>query len=460
MSQSQRSPVTAPLIRALQRLRAAFWRRRFLVWLVRASWLALLVPTVVLDGYLWAGWQIDWPIWMSGMVLVAGLSLLWSLRPISLRRLVHRLDKRLGYRSQLITALEVTNTHQTTDEPNLVTQRLLQEGVETVIDLRHRVPVFNRALWLEAQALVAVSALLTGLLIVDSLTVNIPQNEPAALPPVWQEPRADEIVPPNPQLFPPALQSQTQVQTSLSEAQIQAALEALADALRDQASTRAIADALDQGDLEGAAESLRRLADQLDDLSPQSQADLGEALEEAAEAIGENAPLLTEPLQQGSDSLEGEAPGDAREALEALADALDQLAEAPTEIAENPPTEPQPSDSGEETAPESAEDSETETDSADEDGEGEGAGEEEGTNPSADTERLALEGEPLELENDDSLDDTTIQSAELDAEAGDDLTEDSPFSRQSNSAASDDLGPDSLTYPWEQREVVRSYFTP
>jgi hypothetical protein len=89
----------------------------------------------------------------------------------------------------------------------------------------------------------------------------------------------------------------------LSQEQTQQALEALADALRDQAVTRAIAEALDRGDLSGAADGLRRLADQLGELSEQAQGELGQALQEAAENMVGNAPRLTEPLQSGSNAL-------------------------------------------------------------------------------------------------------------------------------------------------------------
>jgi len=57
------------------------------------------------------------------------------------------------------------------------------------------------------------------------------------------------------------------------------------------------------------------------------------------------------------------------------------------------------------------------------------------------------------------MEDRTLQKAELDAETSDKLTQDSPFARQSLTPAGD-LGPDPLTYPWDKREVIRSYFTP
>jgi hypothetical protein len=54
---------------------------------------------------------------------------------------------------------------------------------------------------------------------------------------------------------------------------------------------------------------------------------------------------------------------------------------------------------------------------------------------------------------------SVLQPAELDALASDEVTQDSPFARQP-ATTSGDLGPDPLSYPWEKREVIRSYFTP
>jgi hypothetical protein len=71
-----------------------------------------------------------------------------------------------------------------------------------------------------------------------------------------------------------------------------------------------------------------------------------------------------------------------------------------------------------------------------------------------------VEGQPLELESDETLEDRVLQPAELDAAAGNESTQDAPFARQPMSAANRDLGPDTLTYPWQKRDVIRRYFTP
>jgi hypothetical protein len=439
---------TLPLIRILQRLREAFWRRRVLHWLVRATWLALLVPTVVMAGYILFGWQVPWNIWLVLMLLVGFSSLLWSLRPISLKKMAHRLDNLLGMRSQLITAYEVSYAAGRTGQvDNPIAEQLVQNAARTAAELRRQVVVLGRGFWIELHALIAIAALLAAMLLFDALSPRIPSVSEIELPAPGQEPKADEVIPPDPVLMPPPPQP-------MSQAQLQAALEALAAALRDQAAGRAAAEALDRGDLGGAAEELRRLADRLEGLSEQARQELGESLQEAAENMGGNAPSLSQPLQSGSQALDrGDSPG-ASQALEELAEALDSLDQGQEESPQQN-GEPQPAEPGSE-----GETGQEGDNGGDGTGDGEGGEGEDGL-LEEEEERLPIDGEPVELESESELDDRVLQPSELDAQAtGDERTSDSPFARQPLNAAGDDLGPDSLSYPWEKRDIIRQYFTP
>lgn len=442
------SPDQSPFLRTLHRLRAAFWRRRFLRGLVRTLWLTLLVPTIVLVGYLWLGWRVAWYEWMSVAAFVAAISLIWAARPLRLHRMVHRLDRLLGARARLITAFEVSQTGTLAANP--VTEHLLHDSVNLSVDARQRVRLFDRGFWVEMNTLIAVAGLLGALLMFDALTTNIPNATPLDLPPLGQEPSAEDIDPLNAQLQPPPFQP-----PQLSAAQVQAALDALAEALGDQAVTRAAAEAIEQGDLAGAAEELRRVADQLEGLSEQARQQLGESLQEAADAMGGDVPGFTEPLQSGSQSLQGDDLSGAAQALEELAETLDQLDGQPGESGAQPGDQPGESQS-EGDAPQEPGDSEA--------GAGDGAGDGEGgegdSGAGDQTERLPIDGEPLELESESDLEERVLQPGELDADAGDRRTEDSPFARQPLNAGGEELGPDPLTYPWQQRDVVRKYFTP
>jgi hypothetical protein len=199
---------------------------------------------------------------------------------------------------------------------------------------------------------------------------------------------------------------------------------------------------------------LRRLADQLGELSEEAQQGLGDSLQQAADNIGEDIPGLTQPLESGSTALEaGNLPG-AGQALEELAGTLDMIDEM---MEEGQP--------GGEAGEGSSEQGSGEGGNASGEGGGDGAGAGdtgEGEQPlgEEEEERIPIDGQPLEIESDEELEDRVLQPAELDAEAGDQRTSDSPFARQALNNAGDDLGPDPLTYPWEQREIIRQYFTP
>jgi hypothetical protein len=413
-------------------------------------WLTLLVPIGVLVGYIWFGWQVSWDIGLALMGLVAFCSLLWSLRPINMQKMSHRLDRLLDKQSQIVAAYEVSHK---AGHPgyayNPVAEQLVQDAVITAVEIRRQVSLLGRGFWLELHTLIAMIAILAGMLIFDVFTANIPDVAETNLPPPFQEPRADEVIPPNPVLMPPPVQEQVE---TLSQAQVQAALEALADALRDQAASRSVSDALDQGDIGQAAENLRRLADRLDQLSAGAQQELGDALQEAADNVGDNFPSLSETAQRGSDALEnGNLPGASR-TLEEIANLLDALEQG----LQNPSEQPGESEEAGSQPGESGEGEESETGGSDASGEGEGDDqllEEE-------EERLPIDGEPLELESDPELDEQVLQPSELNAPAGDERTDDSPFARQPLNAPGDDLGPDSLSYPWEKRDIIRRYFTP
>ena len=174
-----------PLLRSLKRLRSAFWRRRFAQGLIRTAWLALLVPTVVMGGYLLWGWQVQWYHWLYPMLLLIFMSIIWFVRPISLQKMVLHLDSHLDLRARLITGLE---TSYLTRSDNLVVLRLLQEAVDIAAAMRQQVRAFNRNLWLEIQTLIAVAALFSALIMLDALDPRMPNAPPVDLPASWQEP--------------------------------------------------------------------------------------------------------------------------------------------------------------------------------------------------------------------------------------------------------------------------------
>ncbi len=455
-----------PFHRSIQRLHMTFWRRRFLYWLVRAIWLALLVPVIILAGYLLQGWQISSQILIFGMLIIGGLVIAWAIRPIGLQKMVQRLDQRLDLQARLVTALEVTQTKkpELEAENNPVSAYLLQEAVQIVTNVRSQVRLLNRIFWLEIRTLVGVVTLLMALLMFNVLSSpRLPNAAPESLPETWQEPSGggasqdsadlEEATP-----YDPA----TQKESEMDQSQIRSALEIIADALRDQATSRPVSEAIDEGDYYEAAESLRRLADQLNDISSNSRQELGGSLQQAADEIGDSGPEFTVPLEAGSEALAEDDIVGGGQALEDLAEVIESLAETSQEPTETNEMEKQeePSET-EQVEPEDGEAQQAEEEPPPPPEESEEESEEPPPPPQeeSDEEQEPHDEEPLEIESDFELEDRTLEKAELDAEAGENLTQDSPFARQPLDSPGD-LGPDPLTYPWEKREVIRDYFTP
>ena len=411
-----------PFISTTRRLRSAFWRRRVIYWMVRAAWLSLLVPMVVMAGYLWLGWQVSWWIWIPLTILVGIVVFLWSLRPINLKKMTRRVDDALDMQAQLITAYEVSDDSNPamSQENNLVVDQLIQNSVRVAVELRRRIDLFDRGFWIELRTLIAVAAILGAMLVLDALSSNVPDAPPVQLPVVVQEPRADQVIP------PPPVPEQPE---GIPPENLMSALQILADALRDHSVTRSISEAIDRGDLPTAATDVRRVADQLDNLSEDARRRLGDDMQKAADNIGDGAPDLTQPLEKGNQALDtGDLRG-AAEALEELADVLDNIDEPPPSALEEPEKQEQENDNSPQQSPEE--------------------------------ERLPIDGQDLELESGSNLEDQILQPSQLNNQNNSERTSDKPpFAKQPLNPPSDDLGPDPLTYPWEKRNIVREYFTP
>lgn len=362
-----------PFRRGLKRLQLLFWQRRFLQGLVRTGWLTLLIPTIVMIATRWFDGSVSWLVWVPLMLLIGLLSMLWTIRPMQLNSLVRRLEGRLGFQAQLMTAYETSREQSETLENNQIAQRLFQETINLTTYLRRRVTLFNMNLWLEIEMLIAVTAMFSALLMLDVLHANVPNAEPIELPAAWQEPRADELAEIDPTLFPPPFRQPP----TLSDERIREILETIADSLRDQAVSRPVSESLDQLDVPTAADQVRSLADVVDQLSPEAQQALGQSLSEAARDIGSGAPTFTDPLQSGGSALQNGLTPRGSQALEDLAEALDAVGDLLDEEGQG---EGQQGDSGPEQGSQGGqgEGESSEQEQAQEQGSGGGAGEEEG----------------------------------------------------------------------------------
>jgi tetratricopeptide (TPR) repeat protein len=105
----------------------------------------------------------------------------------------------------------------------------------------------------------------------------------------------------------------------------QQAIQDAAQQLQEQASD--VAEAMEQGDLSGAADALESLGDSLGEMERTAQQDLSQALQNAADQLGEESGDLADSLEDAAEALEQGDIEAAEQALDRAAEAMDQQAQ-------------------------------------------------------------------------------------------------------------------------------------
>jgi hypothetical protein len=289
---------------------------------LRAIWIALAVWSMGLLITL-LGFTLPPLVFLGTSLgaLVVGIAYAWFSHP-SLRQLAHGMDSFYALQEQLATALEVARRYPR----NEIEQRLLHNADTMLSNYQRYLAQQPIVPWREVETLVAVTLLALGLTIANGRA--LPQAEElVALPTL---PPVSPTDTPQSQADDQPVEDQSQPQLGLDA---QEAAAAIADALRDNGATRAAAEALDRGDLQGAADRLRELADQVDQLSEQARSDIAGGLRKAADQLREAQPDLADHLEQLAEGLEWDEQA-AEEALEDLARTIEQLGQPGLPIAE------------------------------------------------------------------------------------------------------------------------------
>lgn len=419
----------------LDRLASDRWARRGVRVLLRASTLALAIVCLAIGLQLLSGAPLSWT-WIGALALIciAGGALL-VLRPrMRAPEVARRLDRRFRLGEQLSTALEVGPA------PDGVGAYLHEQAKRTLTQIYRQVAARQRFPWAELALVLALAFLLVGMLVLTGIGGALPGATAEPLPPLVAPPDPSERFPEEPFQPPPGSEPAPGSEPVPAPGPGDtAAAAALADALRDQSVTRPAAEALDQGDLGAAAQSLRELADQAGALSQQARSDLAEALREAAEQVEGANPALAEQLRQNADGIE-QGGQQAAEALEDLAGAVEQLGQGQ-----------QPGQAPGEGASGGAE------------GQG-GGGAGQGSLPgeqreNSTSDRLGVEGVPLELESDGPGNTPAEGDPDGPTSPGGGAGG-SGFSSSNPSDAPVEIGDDPLRIPADLRDVVQDYFSP
>ena len=457
-----------PLEHILDRMATERWVHRGLRTLLRAAWLSVCIWCVGLGAQLLWGWQLRAGV-VGALALAAlggGLALLLRqrLRPPQAAR---RLDGRFHLDEQLATAIEVAATDP---PPGSVAARLVDEATHTAALLQRRISRRQRPPWNDVLTLALLGLVALGLMLLGGGRLPDLPIAPLAIPPLAAPQDPAEQLPQEPPAEQPGQPAADQ--PGAGEGGDPQIIQELADALRDQGATRPAAEALDQGDLAGAARELRELADQAGQLSDDTREGLAERLRDAADALRERDPGLAEQLDQSADQIE--RGGDsAAQGLDDLARAIEQLptgqgqpgeGEQPGQAGpgEQPGQGDQGGQQGQGDQPgQAGQGGEGDQPGGGSLGQGNGAGSggsEGEQRADDDSGRLGVEGQPVPLDSAEPGDVPAEADGPLEPGAGParpGFTEGDSADRQRV-----DVADDPLRVPMDERDVVQEYFQP
>jgi hypothetical protein len=446
-----------PLLhRQLDYLAQQRWTHRGFRVLLQGLGLGLSLCAIGLGAHLIFNLPLDYTL--LGILLLSGIALgaIMLLRPkMHSREVAQRLDQRFGLNEQITTALEVQERGETAG----VAAYLLKKASHNTAQVQRYVNKQRRFPWVEIMMLVALLITTGGLMLLVSLKpTDIAQTTPIPLPQLVNPDDPPQEFPIEPFDPPPGSnsdESQPGDQPGEAEAQPvaitgadQQSLSALADALRDLSVMRPAAEALDQGDTAGAAQSIREVADQADQLSPETRQEIANALREAASEVGQNDPNLANDLRESAQDMEQDSQR-AAEGLDKLASTVENIGREEQQAAQVPPP---PEQQDQQQSPQSWEEQSQQTSPSNE------TPPEDQRERSRPHERLGIEGVPLELESEGEGDTPTDNEA------------DTPPEEESNAGSfarsdqlSDDtqvqVGEDPLRIPADLRDVVQEYFS-
>ncbi len=482
----------APLIHYLNRLAADRWARQGVRTIMRALWLSLCLWCIALGSSLVWGWTFRYELLGSATLAIIGISVLFLLRRrMTALEVARRLDRRFHLDEQLATAVEIAATRRVDSG---IAARLLHDSGQTAAHL-HRRLVRRRVIgWSDVGLLVALFVVLAGLAVL--VAIGRPNNDLAGAslqpPPSLIQPQDEQLQQePFQQPGQQPGQGATGTQASNTPGVDPQTTGPLADALREQGATRPAADALDRGDIQGAAQQLRELADQADQLSEQSRKDLANRLRQQARKVEGRNQQLADQMRQSANGLE-EGGNDAQQAMSDLAQAVENLQQPQQQSADVGQQDKQQSQQGQgqqgnqagqqaqqgqgqqgnqagqqaqqgqgqqgnqagQQAQQGNQSGQSEGQNSSASGAGNSAAT--GQRQSAPSSRLGVEGQPLELKADG-----TGQNAERTSQQPESsISVPGRTAGGGNSSANGVTGADPLRIPVDERDVVQGYFTP
>ena len=326
------SPAALGAARAIDSIGRRIWVNWIIACIARGLWLPFAIGSVIglIDLARGNHFAPEKLIWVWAVTLPFGLLLGILLRPRR-RRVAWMMDHTFNLHDRMTTAVEALET----DAPpagSRASMAYLQlaDTANAAIGLRgdprFRLHLPARELSLAILAGLMLCALLflrgIGGHIPGATETAVPVFVPAADRQIAAEEQSQDA---NPAERPPTVDEVNAKSARSNEARED--LNALADALDENAITQPAADAIRTGDYATAAQQIREAASRADELSPESQATLADALDQAAASAQDSTPALADAASQAAEGLR-EGGTAAESSMRDLGDAVDLAGES------------------------------------------------------------------------------------------------------------------------------------
>jgi hypothetical protein len=315
----------------LKRLTRRIWLQQALNVLARAVWLPLLIGCIWLAIELAGGSELQPAVVVALWALVLPLALFFaSITRPSRRRVARMLDRSFSLQERILTAVDGVGRDVPADgERPSITYLQMADAANVISELKGhpafkiRPPVREIVLTLVCMLILSALFFLRGIgggipaLAVEPVPAFVPAAERLAKQPE-PEPQAGAV-----QADAPTRAEVQEMAERSSQAQQD--LKRLGDALSDQAVTRAAAEAIERGDYAAAADQIRQVAENADQLSPAAREGLADDLDRAADEMSPGENGLADATRDAADGLrEGGEP--AKEGMSELGDTVDRAA--------------------------------------------------------------------------------------------------------------------------------------
>jgi hypothetical protein len=315
------------VVKGLDRIVTRVWIQRMMAILARGLWLTLLVGCFWLVVDLLGGPPIDMQVWFGiGVAIMLCSLVIAALSRPTRAQTARMLDRSFTLQERVSTALGNIGRDVPADGERATVVYLQIADAANALTVAQEHPAFRlrppaRELVMAIALGLAFAALAfargTGGEVPPVQTNVVPEFVPAAQR--FVQPEAEPAAP-DAANAPSVADVQQMVQTSIDNQQD---LQALADALSDHAVTSDAANLIDQGKYSEAAEELRNVASQADQLSDSARQELASDLSNAASQMSDGNQALSDATQQAADGLK-EGGDTAKTGVRDLANAVEQ----------------------------------------------------------------------------------------------------------------------------------------